>query len=291
LQNLIDGKSVEAIWGITFPKQPSLPAGQAGAGLPIRLKIPKININIALESVGLTPQGAVDVPKDPANAAWFNLGSRPGDNGSAVITGHYGWWKDGTSGIFNNLSKLKKGDKIYVQDDKGTIITFVISEFQTYDPNADVPEVFNSNDGKVHLNLITCEGVWNKSAKQYSKRLVVFADKEEVNSSNLIAFAGVMSAASAPAVVTPAPAAPAACTTAATFTKFLSFGSTQKQVRQLQNLLQCLGYFPADVAPTGYFGQATEDSVKKFQSANGIEAAGYVGPATRSALNHYVVMK
>ncbi|PIZ82226.1 MAG: class F sortase, partial [Parcubacteria group bacterium CG_4_10_14_0_2_um_filter_41_6] len=42
----------------------------------------------------------------------------------------------------------------------------------------DVPEVFNSSDGKAHLNLITCTGVWNKEDNAFSERLVVFTDKE-----------------------------------------------------------------------------------------------------------------
>src|SRR5665647_24251 len=40
--------------------------------IPVRLKIPKIGVNINLEQVGLTPQGAVGVPKSQLNAAWFS---------------------------------------------------------------------------------------------------------------------------------------------------------------------------------------------------------------------------
>ena len=147
-------------------------------GRPVRLKIPGINVDTVLESVGLTSQGAVDVPKGPTNAAWFDLGPRPGDNGSAVITGHYGLWKNGEESVFNDLNKLRKGDKLYVEDDKGVIISFVVRESRRYDPNADASDVFGSNDGLAHLNLITCEGVWDKVSKSYSIRLVVFTDKE-----------------------------------------------------------------------------------------------------------------
>lgn len=84
----------------------------------------------------------------------------------------------------------------------------------------------------------------------------------------------------------PAPSGPA-CVADTAFTSYLTLGSTDVQVRQLQQLLQCLGFFPTDVAPSGYFGPETQNAVKKFQSANGIDPAGYVGPATRDALNHY----
>lgn len=148
------------------------------SAVPARLKIPKIKVDAALESVGLTSKGAVGVPKIPANAAWFNLGPRPGDNGNAVITGHYGRWINGQGSIFDNLNKLKKGDKIYVEDKKGAIATFVVREIRIYSPKADASDVFISNDGNAHLNLITCEGTWNRFSKSYPKRLVVFADKE-----------------------------------------------------------------------------------------------------------------
>jgi len=148
-------------------------------GLPMRLKIPKINVDTTLEYVGLTSKGAVGVPKGPTSAAWFNFGPRPGDKGSAIITGHYGYWKNGKIGVFNNLYKLRKGDKLYVEDEKGVTAIFVVREFRTYDPKAKASGVFVSTDGKAHLNLITCEGTWNKISKSYPRRLVVFTDKEE----------------------------------------------------------------------------------------------------------------
>lgn len=148
------------------------------AGLPVRLKIPSISVDAAIESIGLTSQGAMDVPKNPGDAAWFNLGPRPGANGSAVIDGHYGTWKNGSGSVFDNLYKLHQGDQLYVEDDKGTIISFVVREIRSYDPKANASDVFGSSDGKSHLNLITCEGVWDKDSKSYPKRLVVFTDRE-----------------------------------------------------------------------------------------------------------------
>src|SRR3989344_5889270 len=55
---------------ITHPKQ-------LNSELPTRLKIPKINIDASVEYVGLTPDGAMDVPKGRVNVAWFNLGPSP----------------------------------------------------------------------------------------------------------------------------------------------------------------------------------------------------------------------
>ena len=78
----------------------------------------------------------------------------------------------------------------------------------------------------------------------------------------------------------PAPAAPAS----GTFRSFLSVGSSGAEVRLLQAKLRAAGYFtyPSD---TGLFGAVTRDAVARFQAAHGIDPVGYVGPATRDALN------
>lgn len=147
-------------------------------GLPVSLKIPKINVNAVVEYVGLTSQGDMGAPKGPDGVAWYKLGPRPGEDGSAVIAGHYGRWKSGEGSVFDNLNKLIKGDNLYVIDEKGAATTFVVRELRTYNPKGDHTDVFISKDGKAHLNIITCEGVWNEAQKTYSNRLVVFADKE-----------------------------------------------------------------------------------------------------------------
>lgn len=157
--------------------QASLPVKQTSPMLSIRLKIPKIRVDAALESMGVISDGAMDVPGEPTHVAWFNLGPRPGEVGSAVLSGHFGW-KNGIPAVFDHLDRLEKGDKIYIEDNKGATDTFVVQEIRSLDSNADARDVFDSNDGKSHLNLITCEGSWNKMEKSYSNRLVVFADKE-----------------------------------------------------------------------------------------------------------------
>lgn len=146
-------------------------------GIPVRLSIPTIAVDAPVDSVGIGADGAMDIKKNPDLTAWYNLGSRPGNSGSAVIAGHYGWEK-GKGSVFNELHSLNRGDKIYVIDDRGATISFIVRESRSYDPAADATVVFRSNDGKAHLNLITCEGAWNNKQQTYSSRLVVFADKE-----------------------------------------------------------------------------------------------------------------
>ena len=94
------------------------------------------------------------------------------------MDGHSGW-ENKTPAVFDTLYKLQKGDSISVIDVRGATTTFVVREIKTYNPEANTSSVFVSTDGKIHLNLITCEGAWNPITKSYSRRLVVFADKQE----------------------------------------------------------------------------------------------------------------
>ena len=73
---------------------------------------------------------------------------------------------------------LQRGDEIEIEDDAGTVVSFVVRESRTYDAAADATDVFVSDDGIAHLNLITCGGTWDKRAGQYPERLVVFADRK-----------------------------------------------------------------------------------------------------------------
>ena len=144
---------------------------------PTRLKIPSLNIDASVEEVGVTPNGEMDVPKEPEDVAWFKAGPDPGETGSSVIDGHSGY-KNNVPAIFDNLSKLQKGDKVYVEDENGVNVVFLVRELKNYNADETVPEVFASSDGLAHLNLITCDGVWNPATGTHSERLVVFTDKE-----------------------------------------------------------------------------------------------------------------
>lgn len=141
--------------------------------LPVRLIIPVINVNAHIQYVGVTSKGEMEVPNNAVDVGWFDLGPRPGERGNSVIAGHFDG-KNGEAGVFANLYKLKEGDKLLIEDNKGISTVFVVREKRVYEPGY-ANDVFNSSDS-AHLNLITCDGLWDGTKKSYSKRLVVFTD-------------------------------------------------------------------------------------------------------------------
>ena len=68
------------------------------------------------------------------------------------------------------------------------------------------------------------------------------------------------------------------------FTSYLKVGSTGDEVRELQTKLASLGFYKWAV--TGIYGPLTEQAVKAFQAAHGLNTPGSVGPETRAALNN-----
>ena len=170
-KNLVDWRFLIANVSTLFER------GSSDPHTPTRLRIPRLNVDAKIEHVSLTSSWAMEAPKIPADAGWFSMGPRPGETGSAVIAGHYGW-KDGIPAAFDNLHALVKGDEIFVERKDGTTVTFIVREVLLYGEKDDASAIFGSSDGKAHLNLITCEGIWNKVSKSYSDRRVVFADRK-----------------------------------------------------------------------------------------------------------------
>ena len=117
----------------------------------------------------------MDVPKNAGHVGWYQFGPKPGEQGSAVIAGHLDTVSSKPA-IFWDLKTLKPNDNVYVQDNDGTLHQFRVKESTVYDyAHAPLEEIFGQKDGR-HLNLITCNGVWNEKKGTYNERTVVYTD-------------------------------------------------------------------------------------------------------------------
>lgn len=148
-------------------------------GSPVRLRIPTLNIDAPFQFNGLKSDGAMEIPNNITDVGWYTGSPYPGETGNSVITGHIAQIRRSVvtkQGVFYNLSQLRQGDDLYVLNDRGETVTFVVNASRIYDSSADATDVFTSKDGRAHLVLITCEGTWNQDLLSYSQRLVVFAD-------------------------------------------------------------------------------------------------------------------
>jgi sortase (surface protein transpeptidase) len=142
--------------------------------LPKELIIPVINADIPVIEVGVTKTNIMDTPHNFTQAGWYNLGTIPGQMGSAVINAHV---DNGGSipGVFKHLRDLQVSDDIYVITKQGSKIHFKVINSQAY-AYKDVPmdDIVHRNDG-AYLRLITCHGTWLPAKNTYDQRLVVTA--------------------------------------------------------------------------------------------------------------------
>ncbi len=140
--------------------------------LPAELLIPAIHVDAPIEHVGITPDGEMDLPKQWNDVAWYEPGYKPGDAGSAVIVGHLDSTTD--RAVFWDLRRLKTGDAVVVKGSDGAERTFAVGELNSYPYNqAPLQRIFGPA-AEPMLNLVTCNGRWDRATKNYDQRLVVY---------------------------------------------------------------------------------------------------------------------
>jgi len=164
---------VEAVQTIA-QKQITTQQPSVAPGIPTAISIPKINVHAVVESVGMDAQGRMDIPHTAEDTAWFSPGYKPGMNGSAVIDGHLDK-VTGAPAVFWNLKLLSAGDHIVINENNGKTYTFAVDRIMRYPYNSfPIKEVFSVSQTP-RLNLITCNGTWDKNTRNYSDRLVVYS--------------------------------------------------------------------------------------------------------------------
>jgi sortase A len=173
-----NNESVEPKIGSSSDSGHKRQSEEINIGLPVKLSIPDINVSASVEYVGLDSKRNMDVPKNDMNVAWYNLGPKPGEQGSAVMAGHLDRASGGPA-VFWDLEKIEEGDEIKVTDENGKVSTFRVTGMETY-PFDEFPlqEVFADKSGK-KLNLITCDGDFDQATKNYSQRTVVYSELSE----------------------------------------------------------------------------------------------------------------
>jgi Sortase domain len=146
--------------------------------VPVRLQIPAIGVDTALQRLGKGADGTVQTPAPPHKwdqAGWYDGegGTRPGDPGSAVILGHV----DSKSGpaVFYRVRELRRGDQVKVTAADGTVYRFAVDRVEQFPksrfPTADV--YYPTLTPK--LRLVTCGGSFDFSSGHYRSNVIAFA--------------------------------------------------------------------------------------------------------------------
>ncbi len=159
------------------------PAGNAMANyavapdMPRYIKIKKINVYGRVRQMGLNPDGSMQAPINIFDAGWYNGSSRPGAKGASVIDAH----ASGPSrqGLFAYLNTLTNGDSIEIERGDGSVLNYeVVHKEVVGRRDVDMRKVMSTYSGVDEgLNLITCDGKWEKNDKTFSDRTIVYTKR------------------------------------------------------------------------------------------------------------------
>jgi sortase (surface protein transpeptidase) len=141
--------------------------------VPVRLRIPKIQVTTSLERLGRAPDGTVEVPNQFDLAGWYAPGPRPGDLGSAVILGHVD--SDRGPAVFYRLRELRAGDQLTVTRADGSAVRFVVQRTRQYDKQQFPTDEVYYPTLRPTLRLITCGGQFDPADGHYQSNIIVFA--------------------------------------------------------------------------------------------------------------------
>ncbi|MCX5053459.1 MULTISPECIES: class F sortase [unclassified Streptomyces] len=156
------------------------PAGQpAGKHLPrsrpVRLRIPKIWVDAPFTDLYIGSTGQLEPPPaaDTNLVGWHVKGASPGEAGTAIIAGHVD--TKTSAAVFANLGELRKGDRFSVLRADGRTANFRVDGVETFDKSNFPSDRVYADTPQAQVRLITCAGDYDRSVRDYTDNLVVFA--------------------------------------------------------------------------------------------------------------------
>lgn len=151
-----------------------------GPGRPVRapavatsVRVPSLGLDLAVRATGVTPEGQMSLPADPAVLGWYRFGAAPGRPGSTVMAGHVDTLERGI-GPLAALAAARPGAAVVLTMPSGRRIDYVVDSIESFDRRALPDEVF-SRTGPPRLRLITCGGEFDPERGGYQQNVVVTA--------------------------------------------------------------------------------------------------------------------
>ena len=153
---------------VDHPRTASIP-------VPVRLRLPSLNVDAPVQPVHVGIDGSLGVPDDPRRLGWWPGSGRPGAlSGSVVIDGHVDSAEHGLGALFR-LREAQPGEEISVENASGTTTRYTVVARRRYAKAAlPVAELF-AQGTRPRLVLITCGGRFDSATQHYADNVVVYA--------------------------------------------------------------------------------------------------------------------
>ena len=160
------------------PDVTARPAGPAAAEqrpAPVRLAVPALGVDTAVDPVGVEPDGQMTIPAEVDRVGWYRFGPAPGAAGSAVIAGHVDDREQGL-GAMAPLREAEVGAEVVVTDAAGTVQRWRVVSRELIQKQVLPLDRLFARDGPPRLTLITCGGPFLPEFGSYRDNVVVVAE-------------------------------------------------------------------------------------------------------------------
>lgn len=143
--------------------------------VPVSIAIPSLDVQAAIQPVGLDREGRMATIPDAKVIAWYAYGGVPGNTGNAVLAGHRDW--NGSLGTFWSIDTLKSHDIVRIGFSDGSQSVFEVVSDTLYPAN-HVPDQVMQVNASTRTTLITCAGDFDRSGGGYQSRAVVILQEK-----------------------------------------------------------------------------------------------------------------
>lgn len=171
--------TVTGFGAVLAPPTPIAPPTQAPqvSTAPLeRLLIPAVSIDAPVVVKGLDRNNVMQSPDNAWDVAWYDFSGRPGAGGNAVFSGHVDYVKVGPA-VFWRLKELQSGDRIDIRYADGATLSYSVTAVNTFDAATAPIDRIVAPTPTDSITLITCAGTFDRTTRQYDKRLIVKAER------------------------------------------------------------------------------------------------------------------
>ncbi|HEV7666218.1 MAG TPA: DUF4012 domain-containing protein [Chloroflexota bacterium] len=140
---------------------------------PVWLDVPSAKISTPIVDLGVGADGIMEAPPTPDVVGWYRMSARAGQPGNSVLAGHVDWGQN--TAVFWGLRNLEPSDAIVVHGTDGVLHHYVVQWNRVFSRTDAAATEFVRGSDQPLLTLITCDGVYDRSLRDYSDRRIVRA--------------------------------------------------------------------------------------------------------------------
>ncbi|MET0788828.1 MAG: class F sortase [Cellulomonas sp.] len=165
------------------PTGPTVPVVDATLGAPVaatpppvRLVVPDVGIDMAVDPVGVRDDGEMEIPEDADRAGWYRFGPAPADPaGATVVAGHVDSVQTGI-GQFARLRDLAVGAAVTITSADGSPHEYRVVTVEKVPKDGAPVDLWFDRSGAPRLVLVTCGGAFRRDIGHYTDNVVVTAE-------------------------------------------------------------------------------------------------------------------